>query len=55
MAKFQLNTSRVETAFCINQYLLKVHQLMNKDLAAIKVYNYFKIGGAKTLIKLKKK
>ena len=53
--KFQLNILRVEKAFCINQYLLKVSKLMNKYLAQNKVYNYFNIGDSKTLIKLKEK
>ena len=52
--KFQLNFLRVEKAFCINQYLFKVFQLTNKDLARIK-YNYFITGDAKTLVKLKEK
>ena len=38
----------MEKAFCINQYLLKVSKLINKDLAQSKVYNYFNIGDAKT-------
>ena len=53
--KFQLNILRVERAFCINQYLLKVYKLMNKDLAQNKVYNYFNIGDAKTLIEINEK
>ena len=53
--KFQLNILRVEKAFCINQYLLKVSKLMNQDLAQNKVYNYLNIGDAKTLAKLKEK
>ena len=31
------------------------HPDMTKDLAQIKVYNYFHIGDAKTLVKLKRK
>ena len=54
-SKFQLNILRVEKAFCINQYFLKVSKLMNQDLAHNKVYNYFNIGDAKALVKLKKK
>ena len=53
--KFQLNILRVERAFCINQYLLKVYKLMNKDLAQNKVYNYFNIGDAKTLTEINEK
>ena len=37
----------MENAFCINQYLLKVSRLMNKDLAQNKMFNYFIIGDAK--------
>ena len=55
VTKFQLNTSRVEKAFYINQYLLKLSELMNKDLAQIKGYYYFNIGDAKTPVKLKEK
>ena len=54
-SEFQLNILRVEKAFCINQYFLKVSKLMNQDLAHNKVYNYFNIGDAKALVKLKKK
>ena len=50
--KFQLNILR---AGCINQYLLKVSKLMNKHFAQNKVYNYFNIGDAKTLLNLKEK
>ena len=48
---------RMEKAFCIKQYLLKVSKLMNKDLAQNKVFNcnYFNIGDAETLVKLKEK
>ena len=46
---------RMEKVFCIKQYLLKASKLMNKDLAQNKVYNHFKIGDAKTLLKLKEK
>ena len=42
-------------SFCINQYLLKVSKLMNKDLVQNKVFNYFNTGDAKTLVKLKEK
>ena len=42
-----------EKTFCINQYLLKVSKLMNKDLAKNNVGNYFNIGNAKTLVKFK--
>ena len=45
---------RGEKAFCINQYLLKVSQLMNKDFDQIKVYDCFNTD-AKTLVKLKGK
>ena len=51
--KFQLNTLRVKKVFRINQYPFKVSKLMNKDLAQNKVYNYFNIAYAKTLVKLK--
>ena len=53
--KFQLNILRVEKAFCIKQYLLKVSKSVNKDLAQNKMCNYFSIGDAKTLVKLKEK
>ena len=46
---------RVEKSFCINQHLLKVSKLINKDLAQNKVFNYFNTGDAKTLVKLKEK
>ena len=48
---------RVEKVFCVNQYLLKVSKLLNKDLAQNKVYNYnyFNVRDAKTLAKLKEK
>ena len=39
---------RVEEAFWINQYLLKVFKLMNKDLVQNKVYNYFNKRDTKT-------
>ena len=45
----------MEKAFCINQYLLKVSKLINKNLAQNKMHNYFNIGEAKTLVKLKEK
>ena len=51
---FQLTILRMEKLFCINQYLLKVSELMNKDLAQKKAFNYFNIGDAKTLVKFKK-
>ena len=47
--------TRVEKVFCINQYLFKLSKLINKDLAQNKMYNYFNIGDAKTLVKLKEK
>ena len=53
VTEFQLNTLRAEKAFCNNQYLLKVSQLMNKGLALKQGVNYFNIGDAETLVKLK--
>ena len=54
--KFQLNNLKLKKGFCINQYLLKVSRLMNKDLAQIKVYIYFNIiGDAKALVEMKGK
>ena len=53
--KFQLNPLRLEKSFCINQYLLKVYKSINNDLAQNKVYNYFNIGDAKTLIEMNEK
>ena len=46
---------RVQKAFFIQFYLLKVSKLMNKYLALNKVFNYFDIGDAKNLVKLKEK
>ena len=51
--KFQLNTLSLEKSFCIKHFLLKVLQLMNKELTQNKVFNYFNIGDAKNLVKLK--
>ena len=55
VTKFHLNILRVERAFCINLYLLKVSKLMNKDLASNKGYSYFDIGDVKTVVRLKEK
>ena len=56
---YQISTQhlegRVEKSFCINQCLLRVSKLINKDLAQNKVFSYFKTGDAKTLVKLKEK
>ena len=38
-----------------NQCLLNVSELMNKDLSQNKVHNYFNIGGATSLAKVKEK
>ena len=42
LTKFQLNTMRVE-----KQCIFKVPQLLNKDLAQMKVYSCFNIGDGK--------
>ena len=53
--KFPLSFLRVEKAFCIKQYLLKVSKLMKKYLAQTKIYNYFNTEDFKSVVKLKKK